>query len=206
MDPHLIKPADHSAHTRSELLDYICSVLIDGGVAVLPAEGLYGLHALASPAGIAALHKIKLSPPGRPFITLISHPDKLDLYARPAQRIVTSLIKEAWPGPVTMLLPARDDLDADLSHKGVIALRCPGSSLLRDLASLLPGPLLSTSANQSGETPPASLTQLADKIKTAADLIVDGGELSGYGSTLISFDTTGKVIVNRPGPWLPQQS
>jgi len=204
MIPRVIKPADEATASYDRIIDLSHRGLASGAVAILPAEGIYGLHLSAAvPGAISSLRKIKGERSPRPFIILIGSPAQLTDFADPPDDAVSEIISMAWPGPVTILLPARSDIPTELTKEGLVALRCPGSDFLRELSSLLPGPLLTTSANPTGQPAPARIDQLDPLIFEAADLIIDGGQLPGYSSTLISFDQLGKPRVLRSGPWLP---
>jgi len=179
--------------------------LAAGGVAVLPAEGLYGLHACASvPTGVARLRALKGDDRGRPYILLV--PDSaaaralIDAAAQSAAA-AEQWWRKAWPGPATFVVPAGPRVPADLVRGGCVALRCPGSELLRAVAARLPGPLLSTSANVSGGRAPARVAEIEPQLLAACDLVVDGGPLCGQGSTIVRVEDDGRLTTLRPGVW-----
>ena len=189
------------------LIEECRTILSGGGIAVLPAEGLYGLHVCTDdPAAAQRLRRIKADPSGRPFIVLIENPARLERIARIDNEPVRRLIQNAWPGPLTLLLPATETVRPDLVLHGNIAVRCPGSRFLRDLAATLPGGLLSTSANRAGEAPPARLSDLDPALEEAVDLVVDGGTLANQGSTLATWTESGELQIIRPGLWTPPPS
>lgn len=195
-----IPVADEAAYER--LLDQCRHVLTGGGLAVLPAEGLYGLHACtADPGAVGRLRHIKHESSRRPFIVLIHHTSQLETISPAATAIERSLIATAWPGPLTLLLPAAENLPDDLVQGGQVAIRCPGSPFLRDLAARLPGLLLTTSANRAGAPAPAAVSDLDSAVAAGVDLIVDGGTLAGQGSTLARFNESGELEIIRPGLW-----
>jgi L-threonylcarbamoyladenylate synthase len=203
-------PGDPQAY--AELLSLIGDCLFGGGVALLPAEGLYGLHACAAeeagvageePPGLARLRHIKGDPPGRPYIILTGTPEGAGPLLADLPKGAAVLIEKAWPGPLTLILPAAERVPRYLVRDGWVAVRCPGSGLLRDLARALPGPLLSTSANRAGRSAPAALGDLEPEVRESCDLIVEGGRLAGRGSTIARFDAGGELTILRPGLWVP---
>ncbi len=185
--------------------DQATACLAAGGVALLPAEGLYGLHAcLAVPSGPARLRALKGGAGARPYILLV--PDRAAARAlidpsAPAAAAAERWWQTAWPGPVTFVMPAGPRVPGDLARAGQVALRCPGSTLLRAVAARLSGPLLSTSANPSGGRAPARLTEVAPELMAACELVVDAGPLSGQGSTVVRVEADGRLTTLRPGAW-----
>jgi L-threonylcarbamoyladenylate synthase len=178
--------------------------LLAGGIAILPAEGLYGLHADGSHReALALIRALKGSPAGRGFIVLLGSPDQVGAYASGLPGVAAELIREAWPGPLTLILPAADTLPPELRPDGNVAVRCPGISLLREIALLLPGPLISTSANRSGEIPPQRLEKIEAEIVSACALAVDGGVLAGEASTVVRPEPGGGLTILRQGLWRP---
>ncbi len=170
-----------------------------GGVAILPAEGLYGLHArLSAPGALDRIRRIKADPAPRPYILLLAAPEDV---GKMAARWPRDLIASAWPGPLTLILPATPAVPEDLTREGCVAVRCPGSRLLREVAGRISGPLLSTSANRSGAAPPARVGAIERAVSEQVDLIVDGGALSGEGSTVARVEPAGRLTVLRQGAW-----
>ncbi len=183
--------------TRNEAVARAASALRNGQVALLPAEGLYGYHALASSqAGIERLELLKPRGTGKGWIALVAR--ATDAYrwiaAVPAPAAV--LIHAHWPGPLTLVLPAGPAVPAALiGPDGTVALRCPGSDFLRAVILAAGGLVVSTSANEPGAPPPATPPAAAPE---AVALVVDAGPLSGTASTVARVDGE-RVIVLRRG-------
>jgi len=171
-------------------------VLRAGGIALLPAEGVYGLHAWAEdPSAVERLLAMKPREEKKGFIGLIAEPEELLRWTVPNPRAL-SLAQDHWPGALTLVVPAAPSVPAAMRNpEGTIALRCPGSAFLRATVAGAGGIVLSTSANRSGE--PAMI--LAEGFMSEkADLVVDGGTLSGTPSTVVSVAGT-HVHVLREG-------
>jgi L-threonylcarbamoyladenylate synthase len=159
------------------------AVLNAGGIAILPAEGLYGFHARPDlPAAIDRLREIKPRESGRGWIGLIAATEDLARYAAPPIDRAESLARRHWPGPLTLVVPASLRAPRSLvADDGTVALRCPGSEFLRSVVQASGGILLSTSANAPGAPAPASPERLREE---GVDLLVDAGPLSGIPSTV----------------------
>ena len=183
--------------TRAGAVAEAARVLRGGGVAFLPAEGVYGLHVRADlPAAMARLDALKPRGAGRGRIALVASPADLDHWVRDPEPAARALAAAHWPGALTLVLPAAAEAPAALlGPDSTVALRCPGNPLLRDIVARAGGPVISTSANDPGD-PPARTARhpLADR----ADLVLDEGELSGIASTVVSV-RGGRVMVLREG-------
>lgn len=187
-----------------EQLSQASDILRADGIALLPAEGLYGLHARSSAEGARRrIIELKGGSQRRPFILLIGDPEDSPALVASLPGAARELISAAWPGPLTLILPASPSIPIELQSDGTVALRCPGDRFLRELAHAIAGPIISTSANLSGESPPASLDEVAPQVLAACDLVADGGELAGIGSTIIRPEADGALTLLREGLWDP---
>jgi len=201
--PEILRLGD-DVESYAAALEAAREALLAGEVALLPSEGLYGLHAEAFAAGaVARLRAIKQDPAPRPFILLVGTLEHALALVDDLPGSAASLMREAWPGPLTLLLPAREIVPPALCAEGRVALRCPGTRFLRELALTLPAPILSTSANRAGQPAPASLEACDPAVIAACEIVIDGGPLAGVGSTLARPERDGSLTVLRAGLWQP---
>ncbi|MBI4364798.1 MAG: threonylcarbamoyl-AMP synthase [Candidatus Latescibacteria bacterium] len=166
----------------AEVAARAAAVLRAGGVALLPAEGIYGLHVLAADLGaVARLRALKPRDAARGFIGLMARPEALKIWAKAGER-AQALARAHWPGALTLVLEASPAVPDSLRTKaGTVALRCPGAEFLRAVVEGVQGLVISTSANATGEPP---LVRAEGPLTKRVDLVVDGGELSGVPSTV----------------------
>jgi L-threonylcarbamoyladenylate synthase len=171
-----------------------------GGVAVFPADGLYGLACdPLDAAAIGRIHALKGRDDGKPSAVMYLSPLAMrelvaGLGPRSREAVGTLL-----PGPVTLVLANPDGryplaCRADPERLGV---RLIGGPLAGAMC-----PLFQTSANSSGEPAPGSFDAVPDEIVTAVDLAIDGGKLTGQPSTvvdLVAYDETGEWTILREG-------
>jgi L-threonylcarbamoyladenylate synthase len=110
------------------------------------------------------------------------------------------LAEALWPGPLTLVLPARPGLPAAVTAgTGTVGIRVPGSEVARALAREAGGAIVSTSANLAGEPPPASPAALAPELVARLDHVLDGGPTpGGLASTVAALEGEG-VRILRPG-------
>jgi len=189
-----LRPADARAAARAAHL------LRRGGVIIYPTETVYGLGALPEQAGaVERIAALKGSGEEARFLLLIRDLDDLERWASPVCEAAGILARAFWPGPLTLILPARPDLHPRLvGPGGGVGLRVSPHPWCRQLLKRLDTAVVSTSANFTGRPAPQSLIELDDRLAGAADLVVDGGLLAGEPSTVL--DVTGdKPRVVRAG-------
>lgn len=171
-----------------------------GGVAVFPADGLYGLACdPLDPAAIERIHRLKGRDDGKPSAVMYLAPLAMrELLAGLGPR-TREAAGALLPGPVTLVV-------ANPERRYPLACcEDPERLGVRLIAGPLAGamcPLFQTSANRSGEPPPASFDEVPAEIVAGADLAIDGGTLTGLPSTVVdltALDTTGEWAVLREG-------
>jgi L-threonylcarbamoyladenylate synthase len=191
MDPALLSRVERAA-----------AALRRGGVVAYPTETFYGLGALASDrAALARLAAAKLRPDGKPLPLVAADLDQVATVVPALEPLAAALAAEFWPGPLTLVLPAAPGLAPEITAgTGTVAVRVPGSEVARLLARLAGGPIVSTSANLSGEPPPASPADLSPALRARLDDVLDAGPApGGLASTIVAVDR-GAVSLLREGP------
>ena len=180
-----------TSHNLDQRLKDIASVILGGGVVLLPTDTIYGLSALASNETAAnRILSLKERSGGKPFICLINSLEMAEDYAIISSKCRKYLLA-SWPGPVSVILPSRHRLPSIVSaNLPTIALRWPSLPWLEQLIGLVGQPIISTSANLTGEEPITNITMVShyfapDKL----DLIVDGDRLNSHPSSLIDLTT-----------------
>ena len=175
-----------------------------GGVAVFPADGLYGLACdpLDSEA-IARIHRLKGRDDGKPSAVMYFSPLAMrELVAELGPR-TAGFVSVLMPGPVTLIVanPKRRYPLACREDRGRLGIRLISGQLAGTMT-----PVFQTSANFSGEYAPARFDEVPEAIVAGADLAIDGGELPGIPSTVVditSIDVDGTWHVLRDGALSP---
>ena len=176
-----------------------------GGVAVFPADTVYGLATEPdSREGVERLYRLKGRPADKPAAVMFFQVE-LALEALPELGERTRAVLDALlPGPVTLLLPnpARRFPLACGPEPDRIGIRVPVlEGPLAPLASVR-WPVLQSSANLAGEPEARRLGDVAPEIRAGADLVLDGGELPGAPSTVVNlsaWESEGAFEVVREG-------
>ena len=159
-----------------------------GQVIVFPTETLYGLGADAlSPSAVEKVFQLKGRNPANPIPVLIADRAMLALLAADVPALAEKLISAFWPGPLTIILPARSDLPKTLvNSSGGIGVRISSEPIAAELVQSLGRPLTATSANPSGQPAARRIEEARNYFSGAIDIFIDGGELtSKTGSTVV---------------------
>ena len=161
-------------------LNEIASALTGGAVVLMPTDTIYGLHAVAAnEEAVARIAAMKgRDEQQKPFIVLASAVDQLPELGITAGAETLEALATLWPGPLTAVLPRGDS---------TLAVRIPDVEWLRALIART-GPLVSTSANRSGEPAVDRPAALARDLQNGLD-VVDGGVRGGEPSAIL--DLTG---------------
>jgi L-threonylcarbamoyladenylate synthase len=193
----LVSIAEQGEEAAREALDACIGA---GGVALFPADGLYGLACdPMSPAAVERIHALKGRPPRKSSAVMYFSPLSMrELLPGLGERSRAAL-GALLPGPVTAVIA---------NPEGRYPLACredPSRLGVRLIAGPLSGarhPVFQTSANLSGEPAPAAFSEVDLELVRAVDLALDGGELTGSPSTVVDIagiDGFGRWRILRPG-------
>lgn len=159
-----------------------------GGIVAYPTETLYGLAVdPANEQAIAALFALKRRERHKPLSLLVSSLEQLSSLVSSVPKPYARLIDAFWPGPLTLVFPARKKLSSTLTGgEDTIAIRISSHPVAQQLCSRWGGAITATSANVSGETALVTAAQVADALGEQVSFILDGGTSpGGKGSTIV---------------------
>jgi L-threonylcarbamoyladenylate synthase len=165
-----------------------------GGVVLFPSDGLYGLACDPLDASaIGRIHRLKGRDEGKSSAVMYFSPLAMrELVAGLGPRTAAA-ISALLPGPVTLVVE-------NPGHRYPLACRESIERLgIRLIAGPLAGamcPVFQTSANLSGEAPPAKFSDIPDSVIDGVDLAIDGGELPGLPSTVVDI-----AAIEEDGGW-----
>ena len=164
----------------------IASILLGGGVVLMPTDTIYGLHALANHTNaIQRIVDIKGRGEDKPFVVVGSSIEQLEELGAMFSKSTREILEQLWPGPLTAIVPLRFSIAASRGA-ATIAVRVPALDSFRELLEQT-GPLASTSANRSGEPPIVDPKVLSREMHDAVDAIVDEGPRNGEASVIVDF-------------------
>lgn len=186
---------------EDEALDEALRLAREGLPIAIPTETVYGLAADAcNGEAVARIYEVKGRPRFNPLIAHVADMEMAERFAQfsPAARL---LADHFWPGPLTLVLPARADAGLSplvMAGLDTVALRCPkgfGARLIKALGR----PLAAPSANSSGKVSGTSAQAVERDLGQRIQLIVDGGATPvGVESTIVKVEDDNLVLL-RPG-------
>lgn len=174
------------------ILDAAAEAVLRGGVIAFPTDTLYGLGcSLFDVHAVEMIARLKRRDPRHAVISLIPVPEQAWGLAMHVSPLAERLIREYWPGPLSLIMLASGIVPAGVQgNGGTVALRCPNDMLSKALLGRIGGPVVSSSANLSGQKPAESAAEVVKYFGNQLDLVLDGGERrGGVPSTLV--DVTG---------------
>ena len=177
------------------------SLLSQGRVIAFPTETWYGLAVdPLNEQALARLFAVKKRPADKPVLVLVAHRDQLDRLVSSIPPLYHGLMQRFWPGPLTLVFPARDELPDQLTAgTGTIAVRFSPHPLACALIDRFGGPVTATSANISGQPACATAADVHDVFGTKLDMVLDGGTTpGGKGSTIVCC-LQGQLVCLRNG-------
>ncbi len=159
-------------------------IIRKGGIVIYPTETVYGIGAsIFSEGALKRVFSIKERVGDKPISVAVSGFKMMDelVYLSKDQR---RFVEQFLPGPVTVILRKKKAVpDILTSGEDKVGIRFPDHRIVIKLIELAGVPITSTSANISGEAPPARV----EDIKISADYILDGGVCSGEPSTVVDL-------------------
>ena len=167
------------------------TVLNGGGVVAFPTETYYGLAVDPfNPMALNHLFALKQRDISKPILTLVDDRESLLILAQSVPAIYTLLMDSFWPGPLTLIFPARVNLPVLLTAgTSTIGVRQSSHPFARQLLRAFGRPITATSANISGHSPALDAFEVRAQFGSRVDLIFDGGKTPGSGgSTIVGLD------------------
>lgn len=148
-----------------------------GQVVCVPTDTSYALVADAFKASaVQALRDARGMPQGAPVSVFVPGIPTLGALTTDVPEDVDLLVREFWPGALTLIVPAGESLAWDLGNtKGTVALRMPGNRMVLDLLSDI-GPLAQSGAWVLGGKPLVSPSALARRFENSVAVVLGPGE------------------------------
>ena len=175
------------------------AVLGRGGIVAFPTETTWGLavNPLDGRA-LGSLFALKGRPLDKPVPCVLGSSDDVGLLASRTPDSFPPLIERFWPGPLTLLFPARSGLPAGLTDgRGLVGLRVSSEPVARMLAAAAGGVVTATSANISGQAPACTAEEVrrifAGRVHILSDIECPGG------CSTIAAESGGVPVIVRRG-------
>jgi L-threonylcarbamoyladenylate synthase len=188
-------------HPDDTALRAAAEAVLRGGVIAFPTDTLYGLGcSLFDVAAVEMVARLKRRDPSLAVISLIPVPDQAYGIAAEVTEVAARLIERCWPGPLSLIFRAAPIVPVRVRGAGsTVALRCPSDTLCQRLLERIGGPVVSSSANLSGQPPAETAEEVVRVFGNQLDLVLDGGPRRGkVPSTLVDVSAVRPRLL-RPG-------
>lgn len=183
---------------EAELIARAVDFLKRGKVVSYPTETFYGLGVdITDEKAIKRLYDIKRRDWGLPVAILVSDMQMLETIVEHIPDPARNLIKNFWPGALTMLFPAGPNVSKTLTtNTGKIGVRISSHPIATALVMGLGRPVTTTSANLSGFPPSLNIRHVQKYFRSKIDCIIDGGECEpSRGSTVVDVSDETMAII-----------
>ena len=178
-----------------------------GELVAIPTETVYGLGANGlDEEAVAKIFQAKGRPQDNPLILHICGPEQIELFCHHIPQSAYDLAAAFWPGPLTLVLPARDVVPRRTTGGlDTVAVRCPDNAVTREIIRLSGVPIAAPSANISGKPSTTTVQHVLHDHDGKIAAIVDGGPCRvGVESTIVDL-TEERPRLLRPGGIGPEQ-
>ena len=183
------------------ILNHAADIIKKGELVAFPTETVYGLGADGlNPSAAKKIFKAKNRPEDNPLILHIDEDYKLDELVEKVDDRTKFLIKNLWPGPLTVILKKSSIIPDIITGGGdTVAVRRPKDKLAREFIKFCDTPIAAPSANISGRPSPTNANDVYYDMNERIPLIIDGGSSDiGIESTVIDMSLENPCIL-RPG-------
>jgi L-threonylcarbamoyladenylate synthase len=182
-----------------------------GGLVAFPTETVYGLACRVERDSLARLDRLKGREASKHYTLHIGQMDEYHKYVPRVGMRAEKLIREAWPGPLTLVFELgaaemevqRRRLDGDalrtLYKDNSIGIRCPDHPVASLLLRLINHPVVAPSANYAGNPPATDADQVVAQLADEVDMILDGGSCKYKKSSTVALVGKGGVKLLREG-------
>ncbi len=165
-------------------------IIKKGDLVAIPTETVYGLGANGlDEAAVAKIFEAKGRPQDNPLILHVSETKEIENFCHSIPESAYKLAEKFWPGPLTMVLPARDTVPkCTTAGLPTVAVRCPDNAITRQIIRLAGVPLAAPSANISGKPSTTTAEHVLHDHNGRIQAIVDDGACRvGVESTIVDL-------------------
>ncbi|MGQ9548315.1 MAG: L-threonylcarbamoyladenylate synthase [Roseiflexus sp.] len=184
-----------------QIIAEAAAVIRAGGLVAFPTETVYGLGASAlDEHAVERIFRAKERPATDPIIAHIADLHQLDLLAQDIPPACEPLARRFWPGPLTLVLPRRPVVPANLcAGRPTVAVRTPAHPVALALIDASGVPIAAPSANRFSRPSPTTAAHVLDDLSGHIDLVLDGGSTHiGVESSVVDLTVDPPVLL-RPG-------
>jgi len=173
---------------QPRLITHVVEILKNGGVIAYPTDTTYGIGcSILNRKALERIYRIKQRERNKPVSFICSDLSEITRYAQ-VSNYAFKTMKRFLPGPYTFVLEAsRTVPDLLLTRQKTVGIRVPDNAICCAIVRELGHPIVTTSANLSGEEPLGDPFLVDEELGNQLDLVVDGGLLSAAVSSVVSL-------------------
>lgn len=193
----MLMPNTEHTHKVAQLpIDEAVNILKDGGLIAYPTEGVFGIGCdPLHPAALQRVVEIKQRDAGKGLIIVCAEFEQLDNFIEPLNAAKQERLLATWPGAVTWIVKANPSLPALLTGgRDTIAVRVSQHPVVAQITRQFERPIVSTSANYSGQEACTSAAAVRQTLGEKIDLVLDAPVGGQHGATPIFDAATGKQL------------
>jgi len=173
---------------QQRLIKQVVEVLEKGGVIAYPTDTTYGIGcSIFSKKGVERIYQIKQRERKKPFSFICPSQSEIARYAK-VSNYAFKLMKRLLPGPYTFVLEATSIVpDLLQTRQKTVGIRVPDNAICLAIVTTLGHPIVTTSANLSGEEPIGDPREVFAAMGKQLDIVIDGGVLPPDVSSVVSL-------------------
>lgn len=192
---------------QPRLITKVVEILEKGGVVAYPTDTTYGLGcSIFNKRGVERIYQIKQREKKKPFSFICADLAEVAKYAK-VSNYAFKVLKRHLPGPYTFVLDATSIVpDLVATRQKTVGIRMPDNNICLSIVRGLGHPIITTSANLSGEEPIGDPLRVEDELGGQLDVVVDGGLLTTNVSSVISLLGDSPVVLRKgvgDTSWVP---
>lgn len=187
--------AESACASDAQALHDAARVLRGGGIVAHATEGVWGLA--CDPFDARAVQRVlaaKARPASQGLIVICADAEGFAAELGALDAALAARLRASWPGPTTYLVPNARFGEHITGGRDTVAVRVPGHAQARALARTFGGPLVSTSANRSGEPPCLAAEAVTAALGDAIDCVLPGEIGARGGPSRIIDARSGKTL------------
>ncbi|NMC73299.1 MAG: threonylcarbamoyl-AMP synthase [Geobacteraceae bacterium] len=183
---------------QPRLIAKVVDILKRGGVIAYPTDTTYGIGcSIMNKKGIERIYSIKQREKKKPFSFVCSDLSDIARYAK-VSNYQYKIMKRLLPGAYTFVLPASSTVpDLLVTKQKTVGIRIPDNHICLAIVRELGHPIITTSANRSGEEPIGDPASVDRELGKQLDIVVDGGILSAAVSSVVSLIDDVPVVLRQ---------
>ncbi len=188
------------ANPNPSYIERVVTSLRAGKLVAFPTDTVYGIGAdVFNEDAVRQIFVAKKRDFDRPLQVLIAHRSDLSAIAKERSETLGQLASEFWPGPLTLVMTAKEDFPRQVRCGGdTIGVRIPANPITLKLIKAFGAPIAATSANISGHPDPVSAAEVLEYLGDDIDIILDGGPTPGnIPSTVLDISVHPPVVLRR---------